>query len=442
FHYFFHFYKKSSLIIMQYHQVYCLSHPNSLVTHICIGVQTCQRKLCSDCQYLHQNTIEGKLIIPFSILIKQIQEKIEEFQLNDPLRLNRAKQEFKQAISKMQQTFSALIGEMNDYSEQIFKAIEEMDQQLLELLSQNILDSSNSDLQKISQILEFDQLNLWQQQKQYCYQILDENKQSLINICEQIAVNLRRRLKTTYSQKIGLDGYESSKLFGIYHDEYICINNEVLSKQGTMKLNERRGLIEKLGFSQEKNKLRAIQIEFQQGRICYIADGKILRKESFKQLSSTNQIITNYDQLLKLKWVTEETENPIKKCQGYWEKEKVELGGFYYQKGRKQGLWMVPCSNYSIQLQVIYEGVYVDGKKYGNWKIMKKNKKQFDTIGGGNYNQSEEKQGQWTELNDEVLPQENQLILNCGKYKCGHKIGWWKNYRYKESIFTKNKLMS
>ncbi|CAD8165546.1 unnamed protein product [Paramecium pentaurelia] len=387
--------------------------------------------------------VKGNQILPLQTLKNKLQENIEKFQLNDPIRLNRAKQELKQAISEIQQTFSSLIEEMIESSKQIFQEIEKIDKQFLDLLSSNIEESSNSNLYNISEILQLNHLNLWQQQKQYCYQILYENKYNLIQECESTAFKMREKIKTINSEQIGFNVFQNSKLLGINHGDFIYINNETISKQGIMKLNQRVGLIDILGFSQNENTLKAFQIEFQQGKLCYIADGKILRIEIYNDQNSIKEIITNYDQLCNLKWKGEENETKQKIAfwNAYWGKQILELNGLYDKYGRKQYFWIEPCSNYSIQLQIVYAGHYNYGKKQGKWKIKKKNSKEFVTIGGGNYNELGVKEGQWIELCDEILPQQNQLIIDIGKYKGGHKVGCWKKYIYEESIFTKNKLI-
>ncbi|CAD8116955.1 unnamed protein product [Paramecium primaurelia] len=428
---------------MQQNLVYCLNHPNSLVTHICTGLHICQRKLCPVCQYDHQIIITGTQILPLETFKNNLQNNIEQFQLNDSIRLDRAKQEFKKAIVQIEQTFFSLIKEMIESSNQIFQEIEKIDKYYLDLLNSNIEESSNSKLYKISEILQLNHLNLWQQQKQYCYSKLYENKHNLIQICESAAIKMREKIKTTNSEKIGLNVFQNSKLLGINHCDFIYINNEIISKQGNMKLNQRTGVFDILGFSQYENTLKAFQIEFQQGKLCYIADGKILRIEINNDQNSIKEIITNYDQLCNLKWIREknQTQYQIELWEAQWGKQHLGLEGFYDKQGRKQYFWIEPCSNYSIQLQVVYAGYYKNGKKQGKWKLLKKNSNEFVTIGGGNYNEFDVKEGQWIELCDEILPQQNQIIIDIGKYNDGHKMGTWKKYIYEESIFTKNKLM-
>ncbi|CAD8178188.1 unnamed protein product [Paramecium pentaurelia] len=394
--------------------------------------------------------IKGDQILPFQTLKNNLQQNIEQFQLNDPIRLNRAKQEFKQAISQIQQTFSSLIKEMIESSKKIFQEIEQIDKQFLDLLSSNIEESSNSNLYKISEILQQNHLKFWQHQKQNCYKILDENKHYLISICENVAIKMREKIKTINSEKIGFNVFQNSKLLGINHSDFIYINNEIISKQGNMRFNQREGLIDILGFSQIENAFKAFQIEFQQGQLCYIEDGKILRIEIDNDQNSNKEIITNYDQLCNLKWIGEETETKqkISLWNAYWGKQFLELEGLYDKKGRKQGFWSEPCRNYSIQLQVVYAGNYHNGKKQGKWKLKKKNSKEFVTMqfqviqsGGGNYSEYGVKEGQWIELCDEILPQQNQLIIDIGKYQDGHKMGCWKKYIYEEFFFIKNKLI-
>ncbi|CAD8167849.1 unnamed protein product [Paramecium pentaurelia] len=163
-----------------------------------------------------------------------------------------------------------------------------------------------------------------------------------------------------------------------------------------------------------------------------------LINEIYNDQNSIKEIITNYDQLSNLKWKGEENETKQKIAfwNAYWGKQILELNGLY---GRKQYFWIEPCSNYSIQLQIVYAG---SGKQK---RKIQKNLLQYNfqiiLSGGGNNNELGVKEGQWIELCDEILPQQNQFIIDIGKYKGGHKVGCQKKFIYEDSILTKNKLI-
>ncbi|CAD8203972.1 unnamed protein product [Paramecium pentaurelia] len=94
-------------------------------------------------------------------------------------------------------------------------------------------------------------------------------------------------------------------------------------------------------------------------------------------------------------------------------------GGCYDKDGYRNDQWLDLSENYSKKNQVVYKGKYKKSKKYGEWEIQYKN----EQIGGGFYEEFDQKNGVWIELSDQF----NQAckILNSGEYIEGKKFGRW-----------------
>ncbi|CAD8133729.1 unnamed protein product [Paramecium pentaurelia] len=114
--------------------------------------------------------------------------------------------------------------------------------------------------------------------------------------------------------------------------------------------------------------------------------------------------------------------------QGVWKyKYKKELinGGIYDQKGFKQGTWIDLGQQFWDFSQVTYEGQYKNGLKIGRWNInyREQNYKQFQIIGGGQYQNQGFKTNKWIELSNNFWDQ-SQVIYK-GEYKKDLKVGLW-----------------
>ncbi|CAD8108633.1 unnamed protein product [Paramecium sonneborni] len=111
-------------------------------------------------------------------------------------------------------------------------------------------------------------------------------------------------------------------------------------------------------------------------------------------------------------------------------------GGSYKEEGKlfevgiKIGRWNELKEVFGLNSYVTYNGEYKNGQKIGRWDIIwrEDDKKPFQQIGGGSYNDQENKEGaikigKWIELSD-GFRKYSQIILN-GEYKNGKKVGIW-----------------
>ncbi|CAD8089901.1 unnamed protein product [Paramecium sonneborni] len=112
----------------------------------------------------------------------------------------------------------------------------------------------------------------------------------------------------------------------------------------------------------------------------------------------------------------------------YNEKEYIKIGGgIYNQVEIKVGKWIEMDVGFKKVKQVTYKGEYnINGMKVGRWNInfAYLEKDEYKEIGGGSYDQEENKIGKWIEL-DEEFDQQKQITYNGEYFMKGIKIGRW-----------------
>ncbi|CAD8155993.1 unnamed protein product [Paramecium octaurelia] len=102
-----------------------------------------------------------------------------------------------------------------------------------------------------------------------------------------------------------------------------------------------------------------------------------------------------------------------------------DIGGGLYINNKKTGRWKEIHDNFHNQCQVIYAGEYFNGVKIGQWNTQYKGIRQdeFNIIGGGLYFNGR-KIKQWVDLHPNF---ENQRqVIQTGVYDEGLKQGQWK----------------
>ncbi|CAD8178347.1 unnamed protein product [Paramecium octaurelia] len=150
-----------------------------------------------------------------------------------------------------------------------------------------------------------------------------------------------------------------------------------------------------------------------------------LQEEEQKDISVKPQVLINLEQIYYLEWLGKYQENFKKmgKWTAIWKGEKItEVGGYYSNEGKKNGIWNDIIKNYGELSPVFEIGEYKDNQKIGQWIYV------FEgmNIGGGNYSQYSKKEGKWIDLSDYFC---NQCkVTYNGEYKNGKKVGRWDIY--------------
>ncbi|CAD8116416.1 unnamed protein product [Paramecium primaurelia] len=75
--------------------------------------------------------------------------------------------------------------------------------------------------------------------------------------------------------------------------------------------------------------------------------------------------------------------------------EFITGGGVYSYEFKKNGIWVEPIENYTEYCPVFQKGTYTQDIKVGEWSVLLHN----STIGGGKYDKSGLKQGDWIDEN-------------------------------------------
>ncbi|CAD8096599.1 unnamed protein product [Paramecium sonneborni] len=166
--------------------------------------------------------------------------------------------------------------------------------------------------------------------------------------------------------------------------------------------------------------------------LIYSYNGEIIRQQQshYKEQQYQSQNILNIEQIKYLNWEGNYGKNNqrVGKWDAFWKGEKLMVGGFYDEQEQKIGIWIELDHNYSNFCQVFHIGNYQNGKKQGNWETM-----QFgQIIGGGFYNQQEQKHGKWTDIHLNFNDW-NQISFQ-GDYKNNIKQGQWNTIFQREII--------
>ncbi|CAD8182680.1 unnamed protein product [Paramecium pentaurelia] len=138
------------------------------------------------------------------------------------------------------------------------------------------------------------------------------------------------------------------------------------------------------------------------------------------------------------KWV-EQSENFqrmiifLKKCINIFLIAILSGFGSYDEQGLKNGIWLELSDNYwKFKREVTYYGKYQKDKKIGKWEISFKNcNNPFEMIGGGLYSDSGVKNGYWIEKYESFWSW-NEVIYQ-GLFQNGKQIGRW-DLQFRSSI--------
>ncbi|CAD8208969.1 unnamed protein product [Paramecium pentaurelia] len=174
----------------------------------------------------------------------------------------------------------------------------------------------------------------------------------------------------------------------------------------------------------------------QDNQLVYSFDGVILRKQLIQDDPQNLDILTNIEQIERLKWFGEYGKDKRKqgKQVAIWNGEVLSDFGGYFENGLRKGLWKELFKNYCSQAKVFESGEYQNDKRSGIWIYIYDNNK----IGGGQYNEEGQKNGKWIEVSDDFNC--NSQLTYHGEYRNGQKVGKWDIW-YKNQQIGKNEQM-
>ncbi|CAD8155995.1 unnamed protein product [Paramecium octaurelia] len=169
-------------------------------------------------------------------------------------------------------------------------------------------------------------------------------------------------------------------------------------------------------------------VECKNGEFRYSMNGEIFRIEQNTKYAT---ILTNIDQVQKLKWGTQNLQYTVKWCPIWEARIIINAGGEVNKNNLKIGKWVELSDNYCNISQVTHEGIYNNGLRNGKWITYFKE----NIICEGEYNLKGVEIGKWEHVHDRFS--NNYQIIYQGEYKNGKKFGQWNII----DITTQNKLI-
>ncbi|CAD8211465.1 unnamed protein product [Paramecium pentaurelia] len=152
----------------------CTRHIQFPITSICIAPHQCQcqRKLCIDCQYEHG--VDIKYTIPThrfqDLVIKQLQDS----KIDQTFEFTEQRKNFLMILSQTESMLKNTWQHLQESIKQIYDTIEMQDKSYLKIMNKdfNPTDFSNTDLEKLVQIVQGKIQNEWKVQKDFYLQKL------------------------------------------------------------------------------------------------------------------------------------------------------------------------------------------------------------------------------------------------------------------------------
>ncbi|CAD8156242.1 unnamed protein product [Paramecium octaurelia] len=364
----------------------CPYHPSNEISTICIANHNCQRKYCPECQYEHGGEINQYL--PIELFSKKLKKKSQAYNLDNDQEQVKQHREFKILFANTQTNLKKVFHDVNQSIQGINEAIKKQAQVYLNLINTqfSLSESSYSDLDLMVKILERNGLDKWRFSKQYYYNLFEQLKSALKFEIEKFI----RMINSLFSDILQVEQIKKQ---------------EGLKQQGEILI--------KTNFDIHYSAQRQIK---------YIYQGETLWIFNQYDILQQPQILKNLEQIKNLKWIGEVGKN-MKKIgfwSSQWKGESSEgCGGEYTLDGNKRGKWKEMIKNYYDNSKVYEVGEYVNEFRSGIWKYIYNNQE----IGGGEYIQSGQKNGQWIELSEE-FSNKSQVTYN-GEYKNDKKVGRW-----------------
>ncbi|CAD8116046.1 unnamed protein product [Paramecium sonneborni] len=170
-----------------------------------------------------------------------------------------------------------------------------------------------------------------------------------------------------------------------------------------------------------QRKTKILIIFNQDHQIIYQQNEVILRIDPSQE---TPDLLRNLDQIKNLEWQVDNGKNnkKLKKWRAFWKGEIIPEVGGYQENEIKQGLWKELFQQYSNQAKVYEIGEYQMDNRCGRWIHIQEEKK----IAGGYYDEKGQKQGKWFDMSVDFNI--NSQVIYNGQYNAGKKVGLWDTY--------------
>ncbi|CAD8072671.1 unnamed protein product [Paramecium primaurelia] len=429
----------------------CQEHGNQTITNICTFNHDCQKLMCPECQYSHQQIVPGMKILTISMFKDKLNSTINQcVSKNHSDNQNTIQKEMKIQFEEILKKINTLSDQAQNTFDYLFGEINQRDNFYQELFNKDPLDMSLKDLHKISNIWHNEILNKWKKQREIILLILQKKVGLMYEFLGKFIQKLENQISQfveEISTTIDDDSpfqYESiifPESFGIRHGQAFSKRQGTFEEYKYIRLNQNIDNLNQKGFILNKQKLKLtpflINILEDDGQIQYLRDGEILKTEKIPNNNERYVINKNLEQVKHLRWEGSYDQQFKKfgKWNAFWKGKKLDIGGNYDEGGLKKGQWIELSDIYQNQCQVIETGFYQKGKKSGQWHILYNGLK----IGGGIYDEQQElKVGNWKEIHQNF--NNKCQIFYIGEYINGKKNGNWEIYLRDETSYQYQKI--
>ncbi|CAK77639.1 unnamed protein product (macronuclear) [Paramecium tetraurelia] len=141
--------------------MYCTYHVQNQVSLICIATHKCElnRKMCVECQQEHG--VDLKQTLPLKQVEEMVKNKFKEFQLDDTSDITKERMKYKAMLSQTESSIKNILDEISKLFEQTFDRVEQESKSFTNLINNNpnLASISNSELNKLVEILQWNNLN-------------------------------------------------------------------------------------------------------------------------------------------------------------------------------------------------------------------------------------------------------------------------------------------
>ncbi|CAD8083732.1 unnamed protein product [Paramecium primaurelia] len=215
----------------------CTRHIHFPITSICIAPHQCQclRKLCNDCQQEHG--VDIRYIIPThrfqDLVIKQLQDST----IDENSEFTEQRKNFLMILSQTESMLKNTWQHLQESIKQIYDSIKMQDKSYLKIMNKdfNPTDLSNTDLEKLIQIVQGKTLDEWKAQKDSYLQKLQKVKdwweKEIKTFQEKLMKEMDENLSLNFQVKQQQNELKSQSQFNLKSFSYEIIQANSIEQQ-------------------------------------------------------------------------------------------------------------------------------------------------------------------------------------------------------------------
>ncbi|CAK71744.1 unnamed protein product (macronuclear) [Paramecium tetraurelia] len=174
----------------------CTYHIDSSVLLVCTAPHQCQfqRRLCVECQYEHGENFKNHTV-PTKIFQQKVLKKLKESLLNETSQITTQRLNFKQMLALTQSKLKQIWEELENSIKLIYDQLEREENCFKNFNNVNPLELSNTELEKLVQIITGKPLDDWNDQKNSILKRLEMTKNYWNQETEAFCGKLNKEMK-------------------------------------------------------------------------------------------------------------------------------------------------------------------------------------------------------------------------------------------------------